>query len=119
VGNSRLVYCILSIFLFGCSSNEVQKDDFIKINGYAQGTTYSITYSDSKKRNFSTSFDSILNNVDAQLSTYDSNSFINILNISNDTCLSLKDNGLFEYCFNFSKILNKKQTDYLILLFIL
>ena len=106
--NSRLVYCILSIFLFGCNSNEVQKVDFIKINGYAQGTTYSITYSDPLKRNFSISFDSILNNVDAQLSTYDSNSFISILNISNDTCLSLKDNRLFEYCFNFSQILNKK-----------
>jgi thiamine biosynthesis lipoprotein len=106
--NSRLVYCILCIFLFGCNSNEVQKDDFIKINGYAQGTTYNIIYSDSLNRNFSISFDSILNNIDAQLSTYDSNSFISILNNSNDTCLSLKDNKLFEYCFNFSQILNKK-----------
>ena len=75
--------------MLGCETGDDNKKIFLKVKGFAQGTTYSITYSDHLKRDFSYSIDSILNIVDDQLSTYNTNSFISLLNRSKDTCLSL------------------------------
>ena len=76
----------LIIVLLGCQTGDDKKKYFLKVKGYAQGSTYSITYSDHLQRDFSYSIDSILKIVDSQLSTYDSNSFISLLNKSKDTC---------------------------------
>ena len=98
----------LVLVLLGCESGDYTKKNFHKVNGYAQGTTYSITYSDYLQRDFSYSIDSILGIIDNQLSTYNSNSFISLLNNSKDTCLSLIDKSMFTYCFKISKEINNK-----------
>ncbi|MCH1612176.1 MAG: FAD:protein FMN transferase [Flavobacteriales bacterium] len=98
----------LILVLLGCQTVDDKKKYFLKVKGYAQGSTYSITYSDHYQRDFSYSIDSILNIVDSQLSTYDSNSFISLLNKSKDTCLSLHGKSMFTYCFNISKEINNK-----------
>ena len=98
----------LVLVLLGCESGDYTKKNFHKVKGYAQGTTYSITYSDYLQRDFSYSIDSILGIIDNQLSTYNSNSFISLLNNSKDTCLSLKGKSMFTYCFKISKEINNK-----------
>jgi thiamine biosynthesis lipoprotein len=103
--SNTLLFLIL--ILSGCESGD-DKKYFLKVKGYAQGSTYSITYSDNLKRDFSNSIDSILNIVDSQLSTYDTKSFISLLNKSKDTCLSLKGKSMFTYCFKISKEINNK-----------
>ncbi|MEK9619534.1 MAG: FAD:protein FMN transferase [Flavobacteriales bacterium] len=93
----------LVLVLLGCDTGDDNRKYFLKVKGYAQGSTYSITYSDDLQRDFSFSIDSILKIVDNQLSTYDTNSFICLLNKSKDTCLSLKDRSMFTYCFKISE----------------
>ena len=73
-------FLFLILVLLGCQTGDDKKKFFLKVKGYAQGSTYSITYSDYLQRDFSYSIDSILNIVDSQLSTYDTNSFISFLN---------------------------------------
>ena len=90
----------LILVLLGCETEDDKKKYFLKVKGFAQGSTYSITYSDDLQRDFSYSIDSILHIVDRQLSTYDSNSFISLLNKSKDTCLSLKGKSMFSPQFN-------------------
>jgi len=51
----------LIIVLLGCQTGDDKKKYFLKVKGYAQGSTYSITYSDHLQRDFSYSIDSILN----------------------------------------------------------
>jgi FAD:protein FMN transferase len=101
-------FLFLILVLLGCETGDEKKKYFLKIKGYAQGSTYSITYSDHLQRDFSYSVDSILNIVDSQLSTYDTSSFISLLNNSKDTCLSLKDKSMFTYCFTISKEIYNK-----------
>ena len=98
----------LVLVLLGCEESDHTKKNFHKVKGHAQGTTYSITYSDYLQREFSYQIDSILNIVDSQLSTYDTKSFISLLNKSKDTCLSLKGKSMFTYCFKISKEINNK-----------
>lgn len=98
----------LILVLLGCETEDDKKKHFLKLKGFAQGSTYSITYSDNLQRDFSYSIDSILHIVDRQLSTYDSNSFICLLNKSKDTCLSLKGKSMFSYCFKISKEIYNK-----------
>ena len=46
---------------------EMPKDKTREIKGYAQGTTFSVIYEDSAKKDFSSSIDSLLNKVDLQM----------------------------------------------------
>lgn len=91
------------LFFLSCSNKKEDNHHFKLVKGYAQGTTYSIKYKDVFDRDFSSSFDSILNEIDQQLSTYDSTSFISKVNNSSDTCINLKGNDLFKFCYNYSK----------------
>ena len=102
------IFLFLILVLLSCETGDDNKKDFLKVKGFAQGTTYSITYSDHLKRDFSYSIDSILNIVDNQLSTYNTNSFISLLNRSKDTCLSLENKSMFTYCFKISEEINNK-----------
>ena len=56
------------IFLFSCGNNKEANNHFKLVKGFAQGTTYSIKYKDIFDRDFSYSFDSILKEIDQQLS---------------------------------------------------
>lgn len=71
-----LVILILPL-LISCSK---QKKEYIKVEGFAQGTTYSIVYYDSFGRDFSLSFDSLFTVIDNSMSVYNDSSVISKLN---------------------------------------
>ena len=121
----KVVKLLLITFLFvGCGGNQKPfntKDkglltDFFQITGYAQGTTYSIVYQDSLKRDLSSSIDSLLKDYDSYLSTYVDTSLISQFNNSaysptssliswnNDSLdLEIQPHGIFEDCFKAAK----------------
>ncbi|MBM77416.1 MAG: hypothetical protein CL846_02940, partial [Crocinitomicaceae bacterium] len=90
----KFYYFFFLFLIISCQS------EYKNIRGYAQGTTYSISYFSKSQKDFSFSFDSILKVVDDELSTYDSLSFISIVNNNNDTCYSLVTHDLFSDCFS-------------------
>ena len=100
------IFLVLAIVLISCETTDIKINNFLKVRGYAQGTTYNITYNDYLQRDFSYSIDSILKIVDKQLSTYDTTSFISLLNSSLDTCLSTNGKSMFTYCFKISEQIN-------------
>lgn len=110
----KLRFLFVAIFIFSicsCSNgnNErINESNFFQITGKAQGTSFKIIYNDSLSRDFSIVIDSILNRVDQQLSTYDTSSFISLINTSKDTCFQLGDNDLFKFCFALSKEMHVK-----------
>jgi len=93
--NKMLIFSVLFIFSF-ISCNH--KQDYYKISGYAQGTTYHITYQGEEE--FSMQVDSLLRAFDLSLSTYVENSIISRIN-KNDSTVVL--DSLFIMFFNKSK----------------
>jgi len=77
----NILWFLLSVLVFSCSEPE-KKVETIKIylEGKAQGTTYHITYFDKENRNFQSQIDSILDVIDASMSTWDSTSIISKIN---------------------------------------
>ena len=98
----NFLLCSVFLLAFSCKT-KVDEHSYLEIKGYAQGTTFSIIYEDSAKKDFSTAIDSLLNVVDLQMSTYDTNSFISKFNSEKILSLDLKNQDLFIYCFNKSK----------------
>jgi thiamine biosynthesis lipoprotein len=78
---SRILPFVLLIVV-ACQS---KKSDYIKISGFAQGTTYNITYENSKGEDYSSDIDSILKAFDKSLSIYDSTSIISRINNDDPT----------------------------------
>lgn len=75
----RLLFISLSLLLWSCSDTKALKEE--NYNGYAQGTTFHISYlfqGEAKDR--SQAIDSVLKSVDKSLSTYDPKSLISQLN---------------------------------------
>ncbi|MGB4329577.1 MAG: FAD:protein FMN transferase [Tenuifilum sp.] len=70
------VFTLVVLILVSCSP----KKEYIKIEGFTQGTTYSITYYDSLSRDFSVQIDSILGRIDHSMSIYNDSSIISLLN---------------------------------------
>ncbi|MCF6241886.1 MAG: FAD:protein FMN transferase [Bacteroidales bacterium] len=89
-----LLLIVILIIISSCS----KKQTYYKLAGYAQGTTYHITYQGSQE--YSTEIDSLLHNFDLSLSTYIDNSIISRIN-KNDTTVIL--DSLFIEFFNKSK----------------
>jgi len=85
------IIVVLIFFLISCAP------EYRKTEGFAQGTTYHITYK--SKKDFSKEIDSLLNHFNTSLSTYDENSIISRVN-RNDT--TVKIDNLFEDFFNTS-----------------
>lgn len=71
-----LAFLILPL-LISCKK---QTKEYLKIEGFAQGTTYSIVYYDSLNRNFSPSFDSLFAVIDNSMSVYNDSSIISKFN---------------------------------------
>lgn len=78
---------IIVLFLVAC---QPKKSEYFRVSGFAQGTTYSITYENSVNEDFSTAIDSILKAFDRSLSIYDSTSIITRVN-ENDPDVLLDD----------------------------
>ncbi|MEW5846267.1 MAG: FAD:protein FMN transferase [Bacteroidota bacterium] len=69
-------FTLLMLTLASCTPQK----KYIKIEGFAQGTTYSITYYDSLNRNLSFQIDSILSEIDHSMSIYNDSSIISKVN---------------------------------------
>lgn len=91
----KLTFSTLLLFFVSCHNNPTEKKyKRYELSGYTQGTTYQISYIDSSDRRkyISQKVDSILNDIDNSLSTYNPNSKISKFN-SSDSCF-LIDNHI-------------------------
>lgn len=93
---------ILAVVIAACQP--VRKNEYTKISGFAQGTTYSITYENATNHDYSPAIDSLLKAFDKSLSIYDSTSIISRIN-ANDTAVQVDD--WFIEVFNKSAEVNK------------
>jgi thiamine biosynthesis lipoprotein len=91
----------LLLLLASCTP---KKSEYLKIAGFAQGTTYHITYENSKNKDYTQDIDSILKAFDKSLSIYDSTSIISRIN-NNDPSAEADD--WFIDVFNTSARVNK------------
>jgi thiamine biosynthesis lipoprotein len=73
---------IVIFFLAAC---QPKKSEYLRVSGFAQGTTYSITYENSVNKDFTDAIDSILKAFDRSLSIYDSTSIISRVNEDDPT----------------------------------
>ncbi len=89
------------LILTACNT---KKSDYFKISGFAQGTTYNITYENIHNEDYSEEIDSLLKAFDKSLSIYDSTSIISRMN-DNDTTARADD--WFVDVFNKSFEVNK------------
>lgn len=71
------LFVLLTLSIGACAS---RSSKFREVRGYAQGTTYTITYFDHEQRDFSGAFDSLLLAIDASVSTYQETSLISRFN---------------------------------------
>ena len=86
----KLKFLIIPIVLIITISCKEKKYEYLKIQGYAQGTTYHITYENAANRNFAVQIDSILKVFDLSLSEYIPQSIISRIN-ANDTSVEIDD----------------------------
>jgi FAD:protein FMN transferase len=98
VGNMVMMVNCSSVINETSSDKDIFLPDYFTLGGNAQGTTYTITYRDSLKRDFSSQIDSILKDYDLYLSTYVDTSLISLFNstIGNGT-----KSGISTYDFDF------------------
>jgi len=78
---------VVVVLLTAC---ETKKSEYTKISGFAQGTTYHITYENSTHEDYSQAIDSILKAFDKSCSMYDSTSIISRIN-NNDPTVEADD----------------------------
>ncbi len=77
---NRLIAFVSSLFfLLLVSCNDVA-DDYLTLDGQAQGTTFHIVYQDESDRDFSMAVDSLFRLMDSSMSLWDKNSLISRLN---------------------------------------
>ena len=75
----RNIFLLFTLLLL-INSCAPKPKEYIQVEGFAQGTTFSIVYYDSLKRNFSASFDSIFLVIDNSMSVYNDSSIISRFN---------------------------------------
>lgn len=78
---------VVILFLNAC---QTKKSEYTKISGFAQGTTYNITYENSTNQDYSEAIDSLLKAFDKSCSMYDSTSIISRIN-NNDPTVEADD----------------------------
>jgi FAD:protein FMN transferase len=79
---------LVVLFLTACQPKK--KSEYTKISGFAQGTTYHITYENSTNKDYSETIDSLLKAFDKSCSMYDSTSIISRIN-NNDPTVEADD----------------------------
>ncbi|MDR1459203.1 MAG: FAD:protein FMN transferase [Bacteroidales bacterium] len=92
----KLIFSLCLIVMSGCQTRVEQ----IHLEGFAQGTYYSIRYYDPLNRNLQTAIDSILSDFDKTASIYDETSIISRINRNEDNNILLNDD--FKQLFAFS-----------------
>jgi len=99
-----LPFVAIMLFTF-CSHKHpnTKHFEYLKLAGYAQGTTYHITYENSVNQNLGKQVDSILKAFDLSLSEYIPNSIISRINANDPTA---KTDTLFNTIFQKSKIVH-------------
>lgn len=103
-----LISIVLMIILFFVLKNN-KSNDYLVLEGFAQGTTYRIIYSHPEKINFKESIDSILQVIDSTLSIYNKNSIISKLNNENKDTIIIRNKHLhylLDLSFRIHKITN-------------
>ena len=90
---------ILVLFFFK-SYSLFSQDKEVKIEGYAQGSTYHITYIDKQNRDFQVEIEKLLTDFDNSLSTYNPNSIISRINSNKKNVVV---DNYFITCFNKAK----------------
>ena len=95
----KVYITIVALLLLGCGTpDSVRKE--IKIEGFAQGTTYHISYLSTENKSYERSIDSLLIEIDNSLSTYQERSTISRFN----NCDSIaKSDSMFKDVFAISK----------------
>jgi len=78
------------IVLMSFTACKTKKSEYVKISGFAQGTTYHITYENSTGVDYSQAIDSILKAFNKSCSIYDSTSIISRIN-NNDPTVEADD----------------------------
>ena len=96
--NSPFKFLIL-IFFFG-SITSLGQSNLILLEGFAQGTTYHITYYDEKKRDFQEEINKLLLKYDKSVSTYEQSSIITKINKNEK---NVKVDNYFMTCFTKAK----------------
>jgi thiamine biosynthesis lipoprotein len=76
---------IAAVFIFVLAACQAKKSEYMRISGFAQGTTYNITYENSNNEDYTNDIDSILKAFDKSLSIYDSSSVISRINNDDPT----------------------------------
>jgi thiamine biosynthesis lipoprotein len=74
---------LIVLFLTACQPQK--KSAYFKISGFAQGTTYNITYENSTNADYSEAIDSLLKAFDKSCSMYDSTSIVSKINNNDPT----------------------------------
>jgi thiamine biosynthesis lipoprotein len=107
----KLNFAFLSVAFFFLLTACREKEQLVKIEGQAQGTTYHITYFSKDNVSYKTQIDSLLKQLDLSLSTYVPESIISRINGNDNTVevddhfssvftkaieVSKKTNGLFD-----------------------
>ncbi len=96
---------IILIYCLGISCKKTSQTQLNYTNGNAFGTTYSIQFIDTKKIDFSTSYDSLITVINNSMSTYQDDSDISIINKGNAT---ITIDNHFKEVFEVSKKIYKK-----------
>jgi FAD:protein FMN transferase len=97
-----LVPIILAVYIV---NTIIKRADYVAIAGFAQGTSYHITYESKNDNDFHTMIDSILHNIDMSLSIYQPNSIISKMNRNEP---GVKADKAFTDVFNKSMEVNKE-----------
>jgi thiamine biosynthesis lipoprotein len=79
------IFCLI---VFACNPKSAY--EYSQIQGFAQGTTYHITFKNSTRKNYNVAIDSILKDFDMSLSEYIPNSIISRIN-SNDPTVKVDE----------------------------
>jgi len=83
---SLLGFLILILGLTGCGqASSDKKAPYSRLSGQTMGTTYAVTYSDPQQRDFKPLIDSLLLEINKQVSTYDPTSLISRFNRAGDS----------------------------------
>ena len=77
----KVIYSVLILLLASCGERTLVKHPIV-VDGFAQGTTYNVTYVSKNGVNHQRSIDSLLIEIDNSLSTYQKKSLISKFNQS-------------------------------------